>query len=120
MIHAITLDLWNTIFNNKFYSDFRLDFIIQFLEKKHIAISLEKMKKAFDLAFYLPERNYKKNHHIYTEQCITNLLESFKIELNKIDINLIKNKFEGAMLRDPPLLKIGVIKTIENYPQIIN
>ncbi len=113
MIYTITLDLWNTIFNNKSYSDFRLDFFIQFLEKKHIAISLEEIKKAFHLAFYLPERNYKKNNHIYTEQRITNLLKNLKIKLSEIDINLIKNRFEGAMLRDPPLLKMGVIKTIE-------
>ncbi len=30
MIEVITFDLWNTIFNNRFYTDFRLNYFTQF------------------------------------------------------------------------------------------
>ncbi len=33
MIKGVTFDLWNTIFNNKFYSDFRLNYFTKFLKE---------------------------------------------------------------------------------------
>ena len=53
MIRAITFDLWNTIFTNRFYSDLRLKYLTQFLESKGIFSSLDKIKTAFISAFSL-------------------------------------------------------------------
>lgn len=113
MIEAITFDLWNTIFENKFYSDFRLNLFIQFLEKKQIVSDLQKVKNSFNLVFYLPERNYDENNHIYTEDRIDKLINLLKIDLTELDKDFIKNEFEEAILNDPPSLKIGVKKTLE-------
>ena len=94
MIKAITFDLWNTIFNNRFYTDFRLNYFTQFLKKKDIAFSIRDIKNAFNLAFYLPERNYDENNHIYTEIRIIKLLNILNIDLTEPDKDLIKKKFE--------------------------
>ncbi len=113
MIKAITFDLWNTIFDNRFYSDFRLNFFTLFIEKKQIAYDLQEIENSFKLAFYLPERNYEENDHIYTEDRIAKMLDLLKIDLTELDKELIKNKFEEIMLNDPPSLKIGVKQTLE-------
>lgn len=113
MIQAITFDLWNTIFTNRFYSDLRLNYLTQLLERRQIPFSFNDVKNAFDLAFYLPKRNYEENDHIYTEERITKMLNILNIHLTKPDTGLIKNIFEEIMLNDPPPLKKGVKKTLE-------
>ncbi len=113
MIKAITFDLWNTIFDNRFYSDFRLNFFTLFIEKKQIVYDLQEIKNSFNLAFYLPERNYEENDHIYTEDRIAKMLDLLKIDLTERDKELIKNEFEEIILNDPPSLKTGVKQTLE-------
>jgi len=113
MIQAITFDLWNTIFINKFYSDLRLKYLIQFLESKEILYSLDKIKVAFRSAFSLAERYYNENNHIYTEDRIANMLNILNLDMTKTHKNLIKEEFERIMLNDPPSLKKGVKETLE-------
>jgi putative hydrolase of the HAD superfamily len=113
MIQAITFDLWNTIFTNRFYSDLRLKYLTQFLESKKIPYSLDKLETAFRSAFYLPERNYEENDHIYTEDRISRMLNILNLDLSTIDRELITKEFEEAILKDPPPLKIGVKQTLE-------
>lgn len=113
MIKAITFDLWNTIFENKFYSDFRLNLFILFLKQVQIVYDLQKIKNSFNLAFSLPERKYDENEHIYTEDRLSKMLEILQIDLTESHKHLIKNLFEKVMLKDPPLLKKGVKQTLE-------
>ncbi|UCC18760.1 MAG: HAD family hydrolase [Promethearchaeota archaeon] len=113
MIKAITFDLWNTIFTNKFYSNLRLKCLTQFLESNEIFYSSDKIDNAFKSAFYLPERYYEKNLHIYTKERISKLFHFLNLESTNLDRNLLKNKFEEVMLKEPPLLKIGLKKTLE-------
>ena len=113
MIKAITFDLWNTIFDNKFYSDFRLNCFTLFLQKKQIVYDFIDVKNSYKLAFYLPERNYEENEHIYTKDRITKMVDILKIDLTESDKDFIKKEFEEVMLTDPPSLKIGVKQTLE-------
>lgn len=113
MIQAITFDLWNTIFINRFYSDLRLNYFTQFLESKRIPFSFHEVKNAFNLAFFLPERNYEENDHIYTEDRISKMSKMLDLDLSKPDKDFIKNEFEEVMLKDPPPLKMGVKQTLE-------
>ena len=113
MIQAITFDLWNTLLTNRFYSDLRLEYLTQFLESKKLPYSLDNIEDAFRSAFYLPERNYEENDHIYTEDRISKMLKILKLDLTKFDSDLIKREFEEVMLRDPPPLKLGVKKTLK-------
>jgi putative hydrolase of the HAD superfamily len=113
MIQAITFDLWNTIFHNRFYTEIRLKYLIELLKNNEIPYSLDKIKTAIKLAFNLPERDYEKNDHIYTDHRISNMLNILDLNLTNADKDLIKIKFEEAMLKDPPPLKFGVKQTLE-------
>ncbi|MFX1320871.1 MAG: HAD family hydrolase [Promethearchaeota archaeon] len=115
MIQAITFDLWNTLFTNKFYSDMRISFFTNFLETRGIIHSFKMVKEAFSLAFNLPPRNLEriKYHHIYTMTRISKMLEILEIKFSESDKNLIKQNFEEVMLIDPPPLKTGVKQTLK-------
>ena len=113
MIKAITFDLWNTIFTNRFYTEVRLNWFSQFLNERDISHSLIDIINAFNLAFHFPERNFDENSHIYTEDQIIQMLKVLKMDFSKNDKELIKNKFEAVMLDDPPSLKKGVKRTLE-------
>lgn len=114
MIQAITFDLWNTLFSNKFYSDMRISFFTNFLETQRIIYSFKTVKEAFYLAFKSPPRDLKRieYRHIYTLTRILKMLEILNIEFSESNINNIKQNFENRMLIDPPPLKTGVKETL--------
>jgi len=113
MIQAVTFDLWNTIFENKFYAEMRLHWFIQFLSKNGIFQSNKDIKNAFKVSFQFPKRNFEDNNHIYTEDRILKMLKTLKIDLSKKQKAIIKREFEEVMLNDPPSLKKGAKKTLE-------
>lgn len=115
MIQAITFDLWNTLFNNKSYSELRLKQFFHFLEERQIFLSLEDFKKAFHSKFHFSEVTFEEIEfrHIYTEDRILNVLESIDVKITQSDVDILKEKFESEMLNDPPQLKIGVKKTLD-------
>ncbi|TXT60294.1 MAG: putative HAD-hydrolase [Promethearchaeota archaeon] len=111
---AITFDLWNTIFKNHFYNQTRFRFFADFLKNKGISISKEKLASGFKKGFYLSELNIEDigYRHIHTEERIKNLFKFLGLEQNSNQISTIKEEFESFMLEDPPDLKSGVIKTL--------
>ncbi|MFX1569577.1 MAG: HAD family hydrolase [Promethearchaeota archaeon] len=113
MIQAITFDLWNTLFVNKFYRELRINWFIQFLKDYSIHFSKLEIEKAFESAFNLPIRNFKDTNHIYTEDRIIKLLKILQIDLSEKDIMKVKNIFEDIMLKDPPPLKKGVKQILD-------
>lgn len=113
MIRAITFDLWNTLFINRFYRELRVNRFIQILEDNNILHTKIEVENAFESAFNLPRRNFEDNDHIYTKDRIIKLLEILQIDLSKKDFDVLKNEFEEAMLKDPPPLKKGVKRTLE-------
>ncbi len=113
MIQAITFDLWNTIFTNKFYSKVRLKYLTQFLDGKGIPYSLDKLKTAFYSVFSLQKRNYEENNHIYTEVRISKLFNLLNLDITNIYKDLIIKEFEEAILKDPPPLKPGVKEALQ-------
>ncbi|MFX1314981.1 MAG: HAD family hydrolase [Promethearchaeota archaeon] len=120
MIQVITFDLWNTLFINKFYSDERISYFIEFLDGRKNIPSIIKVKEAFNYAFHLPEREFESINfrHIYTKDRISKMLEFLKIDLTKPDKHKIKQEFEEIMLKDPPSLKKGVKKTLQKLAPI--
>jgi len=113
MIQAITFDLWNTLFNNRFYTEMRLNWFTQFLNENNIFYSKSNVENAFKLAFHLPPRNFKENTHICTEDIISNMLKILQIDLSKKHKHIVKNEFEEVMLMDPPSLKKGAKPTLK-------
>jgi HAD superfamily hydrolase (TIGR01549 family) len=121
MIQLITFDLWNTIFNNRHYSDLRFDYFVQFLKEKQIPFSIQELKNAFKSTFYLLDVNLEEigYRHIYTRDRISRLLLALNIKISKSDFKEIEVAFEEMMLKAPPPLKEGVKETLqelsENY-----
>ena len=113
MIEVITFDLWDTLFVNKSYSSERLQFLKQFLENKKISFSAKGLNSAFKSSFFLPERNYEENRHIYTKDRISTMLDILAIDLEIDEKRLINDEFEEIMLKNPPQLKKGVKHIIE-------
>lgn len=115
MIQAITFDLWNTLISNKHYSEQRVQFFFQFLQEREIFIPFDEFESAFNKKFHFSEVTFEEIEfrHIYTVDRIINVLNEIKAEISKADLNQLKQDFEPMMLLDPPQLKDGVKKTLE-------
>ncbi|MFX1281180.1 MAG: HAD family hydrolase [Promethearchaeota archaeon] len=115
MIQAITFDLWNTLIINKSYSKQRLEKFFQFLQEREIFLSFEDLRKSYDNKFHFTEVTFEEIgfHHIYTEERVINVLRELNLEIPREDLEILINNFEVMMLQDPPLLKTGVKKTLE-------
>ncbi|HDZ18241.1 hypothetical protein LCGC14_1033760 [marine sediment metagenome] len=115
MIQVITFDLWNTLFNNKSYSELRIQKLFHFLQSKEIPILFEDVKRIFNAKFHFSEVTFEEIEfrHIYTEERISSVLNEINYELHQIDLDSLKEEFESLMLQDPPKLKKGVKSTLE-------
>lgn len=115
MIQAITFDLWNTLFTAKSYSELRIQKFYHFLQEKKIYIPFEQFNKAFEDKFHFTEVTFEeiKFHHIYTEKRILSVLEELNVRILQTDVDLLTREFESRMLQEPPPLKKGVKKTLE-------
>ena len=115
MIQAVFFDLWNTLFSNKSYSELRLKQFFHFLQERKILLPFDKFKETYDSKFHFSEVTFEEIEfrHIYTEDRIFRVLENIDVKIPQSDINLLIKKFESEMLQDPPLLKMGVKKTLE-------
>ncbi|KKK40349.1 hypothetical protein LCGC14_0596120 [marine sediment metagenome] len=114
MIQAITFDLWNTLFNNKSYSELRIQKLFRYLQEKEITVPFDEFKNAFDTKFHFSEVTFEEINfrHIFTEERISSVLNEINIELLQADLEIIKEEFESIMLQDPPTLKKGVKSTL--------
>ena len=115
MIEVITFDLWNTLITNKSYSGQRLQIFFQFLQERDIFITFEELRTAFNSRFHFSEVTFEEIEfrHIKTIDRILNVLKEIKTEISKADLDYLTQELEVMMLQDPPLLKDGVKKTLE-------
>ena len=107
MIEAITFDLWNTIFNNRFYTEMRLNWFTHFLDENNFSISKMDIENAFKLGFHLPKKKLRMYKHIQTEVLISKMLNILKIDLSNNDKDFVQKEFEEVIMNDPPSLKEG-------------
>ena len=120
MIEAITFDLWNTIFQNKSYSESRINFLLQYLTSKGFNDDRFLLESCYDHIFlhYINENPNGNFQHIYNEYRIDKVLKCLKINLSIGEKEEILEVLESEMLKDPPLMKIGVRDTLsELSPQ---
>lgn len=115
MIEAITFDLWNTIFQNKSYSESRIDFLLQYLTRKGFIGDRFLVESCYDYIFlhYNNENPNQNFQHIYNENRIDMVLKCLKVNLLDSEKEEILEVLESEMLRDPPLLKAGVRDTLK-------
>ena len=110
----ITFDLWNTIFQNKSYAKIRKRLIKKFLEKNGVKISNAKFHEVYNKNFNFLNPTVKNEQfkHIYTQTRINHMFDELRFEAEIEAINKINNDFEILMLDNPPLLRKGVIYTL--------
>ncbi|MFX0006426.1 MAG: HAD family hydrolase [Promethearchaeota archaeon] len=122
MIKLVTFDLWNTLFENKSYKDLRLYYFTQYLTKNQISYSLKAVNNAFNKTFHLSDGNLKdiNYRHIYTRERISRLLQALNINITQSHSKKIEIQFEEIMLHDPPFLKIGVKRTLQDLSETYN
>ncbi len=115
MLKAITVDLWNTLFKNKFYSEERFEILTEFLETKRITFSLEDLKKEYLFQFNLHDIDIEVIgfRHIYTEERLFKLFKSISIDYTENEVKELVIKFEEELLNNLPELKPGVKETLE-------
>lgn len=116
MIKAITFDLWNTLFQNKSYSNNRINFLSNFLASKDKNIEIDALKRGYDHIF-LQYSDEDFDRHIYNETRIENVLNCLKINLTSTEIDEIIISIESEILSDPPLLKAGTFDTLKELSQ---
>ncbi|MHA2394207.1 MAG: HAD family hydrolase [Promethearchaeota archaeon] len=119
MIDVITFDLWNTLFDKKSYSEQRLQDFFNFLQERDEFQPFNEFRKIFDSKFHFSDVTFEDINfrHIYTEDRISRVLNQINVSISKPDIEILKLKFETMMLNDPPSLKIGVKKTLEDLTE---
>lgn len=119
MIHAITFDLWNTIFQNKSYSEPRIKFFNDFLKLKGNHINIATLKNCFERIFlpYSNEFPKEMDRHIYNDIRLEKVVKCLKINLSSSEREQILLTIESEMLSDPPLLKTGVYNTLKELNQ---
>jgi putative hydrolase of the HAD superfamily len=116
-IKGITFDLWNTIFQNRFYLDERVNFLQKFLEVRGYDLSFKTLKEAYNNSMFLSlaqlNSHHKRFNHIYIERRIDNLLQEINLKLDDSVIKKIKDGFELILLDDIPPLKKGAKEVLE-------
>jgi putative hydrolase of the HAD superfamily len=119
MIQAITFDLWNTIFQNKSYSEVRIKFLKDFLKLRGNKINIATLKNCFERVFlpYSNEFSKEIDRHIYNDVRLEKVVECLKINLSSSERERILLAIESEMLCDPPLLKPGVPDTLKELGQ---
>ncbi len=115
MIEAVTFDLWNTLFTNRNYTEFRVNYLTDVLKERGIARSRDEILEAYVFANEHAERvgvqeNYRQ---VTNEEKIEYILERIRINLPEGVKAAIVKRFEEAIWYDPPLLKEGVVETLE-------
>ena len=115
MIEAVTFDLWNTLFTNRSYTEFRVNYLADVLKEGGIERSRDEILEAYVFANEHAERigaqdNYRQ---VTNEEKLEYILEKIRVDLpGGVKATAVK-RFEEAIWYDPPLLKDGVAETLE-------
>ncbi|MFB0557503.1 MAG: HAD family hydrolase [Candidatus Bathyarchaeia archaeon] len=115
MINAVTLDLWNTLFTEKNYTDFRVNYLEVALKEHNITRNHDEVLGAYDSARELARkiRDGEDHRHLTVDEGVDYILERIGVDL-PVDVKttLVK-RFEEALWEDPPALKEGVVETLK-------
>jgi putative hydrolase of the HAD superfamily len=115
MIEAITFDLWNTIFQNKSYSESRIDFLLQYLTYNGFIGDRFLVESCYNHIFlhYNNENSNRNFQHIYNDNRVEKVLKCLKVNLSASEKQKLLDVLESEMLKDPPLLKEEVRDTLK-------
>ncbi len=115
MIEAVTFDLWNTLFTDRNYTEFRVNCLADVLKERGNMRSRDEILEAYVFANEQADRvgeqeNYRQ---VTNEEKIEYILDRLRVDLPEGVKATIVKWFEEAVWFDPPVLKEGVAETLE-------
>ena len=114
MMRAITFDLWNTLLEDKHYTEYRIDSLSRILGVEGFQIPKEDLLTAYRSATDRYRRMWEINHrHLHVDKRVEHMLKQLEIELSD-DVKLsIVEEFTRAFTVDPPSFKEDVKEVLE-------
>jgi putative hydrolase of the HAD superfamily len=114
MLKAVTFDLWNTLLENKDFTDPRIDSLRKALKDEGHSFRDSELVRAYETASDYYRREWELNHtHLSVERRVEYLLRELGVPFTEDLRESIVNSFMNAFAVDPPALKEGVEETLE-------
>lgn len=114
MIKAVTFDFWNTLIEDKDYTDYRAEALFNVLNNLGYSISLAGIREAYTSAHAYVHDVWRKENHKYvsTEERLDYILNKLSAQLPQHLKAEILTKFKHAALSDPPALSPDAEETL--------
>jgi putative hydrolase of the HAD superfamily len=113
MTKAVTLDLWNTLLEDKHFFAPRLQAAADTLSDHDITRTPEEIKEAYRSAGRAYRREWEEEHrHMDIDRRIRLMLQGLDVEPEDGLIRDVVSRFEDCFVEDPPILKEGVEETL--------
>ncbi|MBL7169075.1 HAD family hydrolase [Candidatus Bathyarchaeota archaeon] len=114
MIKAVTFDLWNTLMENKDFTEPRINSLKRDLEVESLFFTDSELLRAYNSASDHYRREWEQNHsHLNVERRVEHILKELRIPFTADLIRSVIDSFMNAYVVDPPALKGGVEETLE-------
>lgn len=114
MIKAVTFDLWNTLLENKDFTEPRINSLKRDLKVEGWIFPDSELIRAYDSASEYYRREWKLNHsHLSVRRRVEHILTGLGIPFTADLIRSVIGSFMNAYVVDPPALKEGVEETLE-------
>jgi putative hydrolase of the HAD superfamily len=115
MIKAVTFDIWNTLFTNRDYTNFRVNDLVGILEELDIRRNADEVRRAYILSNKQAQEVGKTENYRYvtTEEKLDHILETIQVDLSGEIKEMIVRRFKETIWSYPPSLKEGVFETLE-------
>jgi len=116
MLQAITFDLWNTLIENRFYGNQRLNYLIDFLNNHSYEVSLDELKEKYNSVLERHRTTEKKFGliHFQLEDRLKELFSSLNLEITPPLFNNLIVDLEDLLMLNPPPLMDNVKETLDH------
>ena len=114
MIRAVTFDLWNTLLENKDFTELRINSLRSSLEDEGIHLPYSELLRAYEKASEYYRREWELNHsQLSVEKRVEHIFSELEIPFTADLKRSVIDSFMNAFVVDPPALKEGVRETLE-------
>jgi putative hydrolase of the HAD superfamily len=115
LIKAVTFDLWNTLIEDRDYTDFRVKTLENTLNRIGHTISLASIKETYVLAHIHVQNIWRKENcrFVTAEERLDYILDKLSVQLPKGLKAEVLTQFKKAALLDPPHLApdaLGILR----------
>jgi putative hydrolase of the HAD superfamily len=114
VIKAVTFDLWNTLLENRDFTEPRINSLRRVLEDEGAHLPYGDLLRAYEKASEYYRREWELNRsHLSVERRVEHILTGLRIPFTADLKRSVISNFVNAFIMDPPALKEGVEETLE-------